>query len=88
MFLRVQGNVWYNLEHHSTLRNDSTAAESSFCRFLENEAPKQSKLVKKSFFSKFNILKYQNQNFGIENVSFKNLISVELFEFENLKHVP
>ena len=55
---KVQGNFWYNLEHHTTHRNDSVAGESNFCRFLENEAPKQSKLVKKSFFSKLTGIRF------------------------------
>ena len=48
---QVQVIIWYKSKHPRTRRNDSVAGERNFCRFLENEAPKQSKLVKKSFFS-------------------------------------
>ena len=52
MMFKVQAIIWYKLEPPTTRTNNSVEAESIFCRFLENEAPKQSKLVKKSFFSK------------------------------------
>ena len=32
MFIRVQANAWYNLEDHTTRRNNYTAGESNFCR--------------------------------------------------------
>ena len=31
IFIRVQANVWYNLNHHTTRRNYSTTGESNFC---------------------------------------------------------
>ena len=40
---RVRAIFWYNLEHHTTLRNDFAAAESHFCRFLEIDTPKELK---------------------------------------------
>ena len=40
MFIRVQGNVWYNLEGHTTRRNDFKAGKSDFCRFFKNDTPK------------------------------------------------
>ena len=47
---KVQIIVSYKSENPTTRKNDFVAGESNFCRFLENEAPKQSKLVKKAFF--------------------------------------
>ena len=32
-FVRVQGIFWYQLQDHTTRRNDFTAGESDFCRF-------------------------------------------------------
>ena len=39
MFIRVQANVWYNLEDHMTLRNNYTAGESNFCQIQEKHTP-------------------------------------------------
>ena len=58
MMFKVRVIVWYKSEHPKTRRNDYVAGESNFCRFLENEAPKQSKLVKKSFFSKLTGIRF------------------------------
>ena len=44
MITRVQANFWYKFKHHTTLRNGFSAAESNFCRFWENDTPKQQKL--------------------------------------------
>ena len=33
MFIRVQGNFWYNLGDHTTLTDDYIAGERDFCRF-------------------------------------------------------
>ena len=53
MMFKVQVIVSYKSEHPTTRRNNSVAGESNFCRFLEKEAPKQSKLVKKAFFKTY-----------------------------------
>ena len=53
MFVRVQGNVWYNLEGHTTRRNDFKAGESDFSQFYGNDSPTQPQTnvaVQKSFF--------------------------------------
>ena len=53
MFIRVQGNFWYNLEGHTTRRNDFKAGKSDFCRFFKNDTPKSQNpilAVQKSFF--------------------------------------
>ena len=54
MFVRVSGNFWHKLEHHTTRRNDYTSGESDFGRFHENEAVSHPKLniawPKKAFF--------------------------------------
>ena len=55
MFVRVSGNFWYKLEHHTTRRNDYTTGESDFGRFYENEAVRHAKLnigCSKKLFSK------------------------------------
>ncbi len=39
-FPRVQVNFWYDLEHHTTRRNNFTTAESNFCWFEGNDSPK------------------------------------------------
>ena len=36
MFIIVQANVWYNLEHHTTHRNGFTLGESNFVGFKKN----------------------------------------------------
>ena len=41
MFNRVQWNFWYDVEDHTIRRNDYMAGESDFCRFQENDTPKQ-----------------------------------------------
>ena len=38
MFINVQANVWYILEHHMIRRSGYMAGESDFGRFLQNEA--------------------------------------------------
>ena len=43
--LRIQEISGYNLEHHTTRRNDYTTGEINFCRILENEAMKNVKYV-------------------------------------------
>ena len=54
MFVRVSGNFWYKLEHHTTSRNEYATGESDFGRFYENEAVSHPKLniawSKKAFF--------------------------------------
>ena len=42
MLLRVQGNDWYKLAHHTTRRNGCMATKSDLCRFLEDHTPTQS----------------------------------------------
>ena len=37
MFVRVSGNFWYKLEHHTTRRNEYATGESDFGRFYEND---------------------------------------------------
>ena len=56
---KVQGNFWYDLEHHTTHRNDSVAGESNFCRFLQNEAPKQPKSNPKRGFFDLTMLRFR-----------------------------
>ena len=55
MFVRVSGNFWYKLDHHTTRRNDFATAERHFFRFLKiifrvSQNPKSH--VKKSFFQR------------------------------------
>ena len=56
MFIRVQASDWYNLEHHTTRRKDSAAAESNFCRFLENDTPTPQKCTSKRAFLSLTVL--------------------------------
>ena len=57
MLLGVQVIILYNLQHHTTRRNDLATAESNFCRFLENEGPASSKFKFKIpvFFESFQL---------------------------------
>ena len=49
MFIRVQASDWYNLEHHTTRRNDYLTGESNFCRISENHTPKYGLGSKRNF---------------------------------------
>ena len=67
---KVQGNFWYILEHHTTHRNDSVVGESTFCRFLENEAPEQpksnpQKRIFRPYYASFSALKKFSTHFLI-----------------------
>ena len=60
MFIGVQANVWYNLEHHTARINDYTTGESNFCEFFGFQKP----IFDASFD---NILKIKDlQNFKIQ----------------------
>ena len=48
MLIKVEANVWYILEHHTTRRNDYTTGESNFCQTWYSQQLISS--VKKSFF--------------------------------------
>ena len=60
MFINIQENFWYNLEHHATRRNDFKEGESDFTQFYGNDSPKGLKFLATILkFSKLKILNIQ-----------------------------